>query len=58
MINTSMDPLAWLRKQLESEGNDLLREMIRSFAEGLLGLSLGSGSSARLAVLRWAAPEA
>ncbi|MBU1493619.1 MAG: transposase [Actinobacteria bacterium] len=36
MINTSMDPLAWLRKQLESEGNDLLREMIRSFAESLM----------------------
>ena len=36
MINKSMDALAWLRKQLETEGNDLLREMIRSFAESLM----------------------
>jgi transposase-like protein len=36
VINESMDALSWLRKQLESDGNDLLREMIRSFAEGLM----------------------
>jgi hypothetical protein len=28
-----MDALAWLRKQLETDDNDLLREMVRSFAE-------------------------
>ena len=37
MIDKSMDALAWLRKQLETDDNDLLREMVRSFAEGLMG---------------------
>ena len=37
MINKSMDALVWLRKQLETDDNDLLREMVRSFAEGLMG---------------------
>ena len=37
MITKSMDALVWLRKQLETGGNDLLREMVRSFAEGLMG---------------------
>ena len=37
MIDKSMDALVWLRKQLETGGNDLLREMVRSFAEGLMG---------------------
>ena len=36
MINESMDALAWLRKQLADDGNDLLREMVRSFAEELM----------------------
>jgi hypothetical protein len=37
VINESMDALVWLRKQLETGDNDLLREMVRSFAEGLMG---------------------
>ena len=37
MIDKSMDALVWLRKQLETGDNDLLREMVRSFAEGLMG---------------------
>ena len=37
MIDKSMDALVWLRKQLEADDNDLLREMVRSFAEGLMG---------------------
>ena len=37
MINKSMDALVWLRKQLETDDNDLLREMVRSFAEELMG---------------------
>lgn len=37
MINNRMDALEWLRKQLESDDNDLLREMVRSFAEELMG---------------------
>ena len=28
--------LEWLRNQLEAEGNDLLGEMVRSFAQGLM----------------------
>jgi len=31
-----MDPLSWLRKQLETADVDLLREMVRSFAETLM----------------------
>jgi len=37
VIDKSMDALVWLRKQLETDGNDLLREMVRSFAEELMG---------------------
>jgi transposase-like protein len=31
-----MDPLAWLRKHLDEDGSDLLREMVRAFAERLM----------------------
>jgi transposase-like protein len=31
-----MDPLSWLRKQLETADVDLLREMVRTFAEALM----------------------
>ena len=37
MINTRMDMSDWLRKQLEEADPDLLREMVRSFAETLMG---------------------
>lgn len=30
--NNNMDALAWLRKQLDDEGNDLLAEIVREFA--------------------------
>jgi putative transposase len=33
----NMDALEWLRKHLDAEGSDLLREMVRSFAERLIG---------------------
>lgn len=36
MVDSRMDPLAWLRKQLEEADVDLLREMVRSFAETLM----------------------
>lgn len=36
MVDTRMDELVWLRNQLEAEGNDLLGEMVRSFAQGLM----------------------
>jgi putative transposase len=32
-----MDPLGWLRKQLEEADVDLLREMVRTFIQGLMG---------------------
>lgn len=31
-----MDPMSWLRKQLETADVDLLREMVRTFAETLM----------------------
>ena len=36
MVPTNMDALEWRRKHLEAEDNDLLREMVRSFAERLM----------------------
>jgi transposase-like protein len=35
-VNNTMDPLEWLRKHLDDEGSDLLREMVRTFAERLM----------------------
>lgn len=37
MARDNMDLLAWLRKQLAEAEPDLLREMIRTFAEALMG---------------------
>jgi len=37
VINPRMDMNEWLRKQLEEADPDLLREMVRSFAETLMG---------------------
>ena len=36
MINKSIDALVWLRKQLETDDNDLLRAMVCSFGEELM----------------------
>ena len=36
MVESRMDPLVWLRKKLEDADVDLLREMLRSFAERLM----------------------
>ena len=36
MATTSMDPLTWLRNQLEVADPDLLRQMLRTFAEQLM----------------------
>jgi putative transposase len=36
MVPNNMDALEWLRKHLDSEGSDLLREMVRTFAERLM----------------------
>jgi len=32
----SIDPLTWLRNELENEDNDLLRTMVAEFAEKLM----------------------
>ena len=32
MVSYKMNALEWLRKQLDSDGDDLLREMVREFA--------------------------
>jgi putative transposase len=37
VVAMTMDLLTWLRKQLEEADADLLREMVRSFAEALMG---------------------
>jgi hypothetical protein len=37
VITERMDLLGWLRKQLAEADTDLLREMVRSFAEALMG---------------------
>ncbi len=37
MVNLNkMDALAWLRKHLDDDGSDVLREMVRGFAEQLM----------------------
>lgn len=36
MVELRMDPISWLRKQLETADVDLLREMVRAFAETLM----------------------
>jgi transposase-like protein len=37
VVPDKMDALEWLRNHLDAEGSDLLREMVRTFAERLLG---------------------
>ena len=37
MVNNTMDALEWLRKQLDGDENDLLREMVLEFAQRLIG---------------------
>jgi putative transposase len=36
VVPDNMDALDWLRKHLDAEGSDLLREMVRPFAERLM----------------------
>lgn len=36
MVTDNMDALAWLRKQLDGDENDLLQEMVREFAQRLM----------------------
>jgi len=37
VVEVTMDVHSWLRKQLEEASPDLLREMVREFAEALMG---------------------
>jgi putative transposase len=37
MVDTTMEPLAWLRKHLETAETDLLREMLATFIDRLMG---------------------
>ena len=37
MVETTMDVSGWLRKQLEEASPDLLRAMVKDFAEALMG---------------------
>ena len=49
MVEANMDLLAWLRKRLEEAEPEVLREMVKSFAEALMGNCLaadtGTGGS-------------
>jgi putative transposase len=36
VVSNKMDALAWLRKQLDSDGDDVVREMVREFAQRLM----------------------
>jgi putative transposase len=55
-VPNTMDPVAWLRKHLDEDGSDLLREMIKAFAEqlmdaeaqGLCGAGYGEVSADRV----------
>ena len=54
MIPNNMDALEWLRKHLEEGGSDVLREMVKTFAEVLMSAEAvawcvpATGSAARL----------
>ena len=45
-VPTTMDPGSWLVKHLESEDGDLLREMVKTFAETLMSAEVFSSSVA------------
>ena len=40
MVPNNMDALEWLRKHLDAEGSDLLREMVKTCAERLMGVQV------------------
>jgi putative transposase len=46
VAKSTMDPLAWLRKQLEEGDPDLLREMVRTFAETLMSAEASAQAGA------------
>ena len=46
MTSTNMDRVAWLRKMLEGADIDLMREMLKAFAEELMGADADSACGA------------
>jgi len=36
VVNNTVDALEWLREQLDGDGDDLLREMVREFGQRLM----------------------
>ena len=40
MVSINMDALEWLRKQLDGDGDDLLGEMVREFAQRLMAAEI------------------
>lgn len=65
MVDTTMDGLAWLRKQAEQADTDLLQEMVKVFAERLMaeeadaicGAGYGERSDERVKRRRKGAPR-
>jgi transposase-like protein len=47
VVGNNMDALAWLRKQLEGDGSDLLQEMVREFAQRLMAAEVDVLTGAR-----------
>ena len=46
MVDNNMDALAWLRKQLDGDENDLLREMVAEFARRLMAAEVDTVTGA------------
>ena len=46
MVDNNMDALAWLRKQLNGDENDLLREMVAEFARRLMAAEVDAVAGA------------
>ena len=46
MVNNNMDALAWLRKQLDGDESDLLREMVAEFARRLMAAEVDTVTGA------------
>jgi putative transposase len=46
VVDNNMDALAWLRKQLDSDENDLLREMVAEFARRLMAAEVDAVTGA------------
>lgn len=53
MVVPNMDPLAWVRKQLEEAEPDLLRAMVSAFADALMGAEVPPYNSESAALHGW-----